>query len=226
MRNFINKYKIHIFVSVAFLAIVFLLLLFSQGNQKLPQIIGVSPKNGSENIIVNSYIKITLAKSLSEKNVGKVKIEITPSVEGKQYWLTSKSYAFVPNLFFMPNTRYTVKVLYADQTLTEFIFTTRPDSDQTALEKIAIEQSKEDYEFSESTKKLLTEKPWYTKLPIETDEFVIVYDFDKEAFRIRLKILASSSVEQIEGLKEKALEALAKIGVNMQKTHYYVLFKD
>jgi len=71
--------------------------------------------------------------------------------------------------------------------------------------------------YGQALEKLNQTYPWYSKLPIETNEYRIIYDFDKKSFRIRL--LQPTSPE----IKQKALDALKNIGVDLTIFTYYFL---
>lgn len=76
-----------------------------------------------------------------------------------------------------------------------------------------------DLEYSQGLTELHNKYPWYSKLPIETKDYRIVYDFEKNSFRIR--ILTESS----ESLKNDALNKLRSIGVDTNTIPYYFIEK-
>ncbi|PIU71868.1 hypothetical protein COS80_00965 [Candidatus Woesebacteria bacterium CG06_land_8_20_14_3_00_39_27] len=83
------------------------------------------------------------------------------------------------------------------------------------------QQIQDALKYGQSLKELNQKYPWYSKLPIETKDYRIIYDFDKEMFRIRIK----SAVVATEGVKsdiQSALSDLKKIGVS-EPIKYYVL---
>ena len=71
--------------------------------------------------------------------------------------------------------------------------------------------------YGQAIKELNQKYPWYSQLPIETKDFRIVYDFDKNSFRIRLLTQAS------ETIKQAAVDKLKEIGVDLNKFSYYFL---
>ncbi|NMB91717.1 hypothetical protein GYA37_02630 [candidate division WWE3 bacterium] len=82
-----------------------------------------------------------------------------------------------------------------------------------------------DYEHAEAIKELLKEYPWYSKLPIDNNEYTIVWDLDIEKFRIRLKIPETSPQESKDSLIAKAVEDIKTLtGEDFQKYTYYVLY--
>lgn len=83
------------------------------------------------------------------------------------------------------------------------------------------QQIQDALKYGQSLKELNQKYPWYSKLPVETKNYRIIYDFDREMFRIRIK----SAVVATEGVKsdiQSALGDLKKIGVPAP-IKYYVL---
>ena len=70
--------------------------------------------------------------------------------------------------------------------------------------------------FNNNVQIFYTKYPWYKKIPIETEKYFIVYDFEKTSFRIRFK--GGVDVNDAEVLKS-ALEDIRKIGAD--PTRYY-----
>jgi hypothetical protein len=70
-------------------------------------------------------------------------------------------------------------------------------------------------------KKVLEEKPWLLKLPLEGDEYFIVYDTEKSEFHANLYFYeATNSAEkekQILNAKEKATQAIKNLGIDLSK---------
>lgn len=80
-----------------------------------------------------------------------------------------------------------------------------------------IETLPNDLEFSRGLTDLHEKYPWYSKLPIENEDYRIIYDFDTNSFRIRLL------TESTEIIKNAALNNLKSIGVDITITSYYFL---
>lgn len=83
------------------------------------------------------------------------------------------------------------------------------------------QQIQDALKYGQSLKELNQKYPWYSKLPIETKNYRIIYDFDREMFRIRIK----SATVATEGVKldiQSALNDLKKVGVS-EPIKYYVL---
>lgn len=85
------------------------------------------------------------------------------------------------------------------------------------LLKDSAQQTENDFKYGQALKDLHQKYPWYSQLPIETNEYRIIYDFDKNSFRIRL--LTQSS----ESIKQAAIDKLKEIGVDLNKFSYYFL---
>ncbi|MFZ2664124.1 MAG: hypothetical protein WAX66_02075 [Patescibacteria group bacterium] len=82
-----------------------------------------------------------------------------------------------------------------------------------------------DYEYAEATKSLLEKYPWYTKTPIDTSDYTIVWDLELEKFRIRLKVPETSSQELKDSLTAKAVEDIRTLtGEKFSEYTYYILY--
>jgi len=77
-----------------------------------------------------------------------------------------------------------------------------------------------DTQFNQSLTDINKQYPWYSKLPIDTNKYHIVYDFTENKFKIRIK--NSITTSQIETATQEALSSLQRIGVKTP-IDYYVL---
>jgi len=80
-----------------------------------------------------------------------------------------------------------------------------------------------DMQFNQTLTDINKQYPWYSKLPIDTNEYHIVYDFTENKFKIRIK--TPMTTNQIETFTQKAVSSLQKIGVEAP-INYYVLDTD
>lgn len=77
-----------------------------------------------------------------------------------------------------------------------------------------------DKEFAQTIENVVQQYPWYPKLPIETKDYRIIYDFDNNMFRIRF--LSTTAPIEIKTLTQSALNDLKNIGVK-DPIKYYLL---
>jgi hypothetical protein len=84
------------------------------------------------------------------------------------------------------------------------------------------QQTEDDINYSETLKQLYQQSPWLKKLPIETNNYRLVYDFETSSFRIRILTIPSSP-EELETIKQTALNHLQSIGVDTTIQPYYFL---
>ncbi|MFC1700261.1 hypothetical protein ACFLZ4_01280 [Patescibacteria group bacterium] len=83
-----------------------------------------------------------------------------------------------------------------------------------------------DLDFSEGVKTLHKDYPWYSKLPVDTEEYVIVFDLERKEFRIRLKVPETSSQDIKDTTLNKAVSKLREItGQDFNNYTYYVLYQ-
>ncbi|MFH2062268.1 MAG: hypothetical protein ABIJ43_04755 [Candidatus Beckwithbacteria bacterium] len=92
---------------------------------------------------------------------------------------------------------------------------------QFNLDQLEIQKLTREYQnaqnFGQALTSLHQKYPWYSKLPIETKDYIIIYDFDKNSFRIRLLTQISKEI------KQSAIDQLNKIEVDLNKFSYYFL---
>lgn len=81
-----------------------------------------------------------------------------------------------------------------------------------------------DIEFGKSLQDFYIKNPWYSKIPIETKDYTIIFDFEKNSFRIRLKVSKTSTEAVVKTLTDKALLSIKEIGA--VPTNYYILYID
>jgi len=90
-----------------------------------------------------------------------------------------------------------------------------------------IPAANEDWEHAQYWKEIYSKYPWYSKLPIEKEDYRIIWDLEEESFRIRLKISENSPQEEKNILINQAVEDIENItGEPIDKSPYYVLYEE
>lgn len=79
-----------------------------------------------------------------------------------------------------------------------------------------------DYVYAQKMNEFFQDYPWYKKIPIKTNDYLIIYDFDKQQFRIRLKIDPNSSEDIKNGVIQRAVQDIRNIGVEGGIIYYTV----
>ena len=79
------------------------------------------------------------------------------------------------------------------------------------------EQTANDLYFAKTVQKLYAQYPFLRNLPIDTNKYTIVYDYQKQSLRVRLKKVSRKSVEK------EINQTLTGIGVDLEKTAIYYL---
>lgn len=81
--------------------------------------------------------------------------------------------------------------------------------------------------FSLALEEIYSKYPWVRKLPIETDEYRILWELDNNRFRIRLKISSNSPQNVKDMVLSKALNNLRELIQDDLSNHeYYFLYND
>lgn len=100
--------------------------------------------------------------------------------------------------------------------------TTTPETKLPVVKKLT-----EDYEFAKRKQEDYKEYPWYTKTPIETDGYFLIWVLEEKSFRIRLKISEKSPEEQRKNLINQALKDVEELtGMSYENYPYYVLYTE
>lgn len=200
-------------ISLVLLAIVFFVFYFS--NQATdPTVLKTEPTNSEEEVLVTSDILIRFNNELSPEQQSKIEIKISPEVEYVLLWESTVA-RISPKGGLNPDTQYKLRIAKEDMEIYTFSFTTSPFTQEQILEEGAI-QTEYDLEFGIAFTEFLDNHPWYSSLPIENESYRIVYDYERESFRIRL-----FDVEEQETI-DRALNDLLKIGVE-EPVPYYVI---
>jgi len=78
------------------------------------------------------------------------------------------------------------------------------------------------YNYNQEFDKLITKYPWYPSLPLETSDYRVIFDFEKNQFRIRIlnPNLAGTTKQDIV---EAALMNMEKIGIDNTKFKHYIV---
>lgn len=183
----------------------------------VPIVVGTNPDNGSVNILETSQIDITFDSKITNQTKSGITITISPEVGFDSTWL-SNTYKIIPKNNLQNNTKYTAKVLYKNKSIYTFSFETIIFS-QTQIQKDGVIQSQNDYVFGQATKKVVNQYPWYTSLPIKTQDYVVYYDFQKQKFAITF--LAKNTADKQASLTQSAITNIKSIGVK-DPVQYYV----
>lgn len=212
-----NRY---ILITVLALVAGILIALLGIPLTQAPKVQSTLPNDGDVGVSESFQITVTFAKNLTKKEQSEISLSLNPDVRGNILWLSPDKlqYALLSNLD--NGKKYTVVVQFKTLNIHSFSFTTRalaapPQEDQIH------EQSQDDNYFSLKARELLTTYPWYSKMPIVTTDYVIVYDFEKNAFRIRIIAPLNISPTALKQIQNNAIQSLRNIGVDLSTIKYF-----
>lgn len=172
----------------------------------------------------NSSFTISFGTVLSQDTKNKLSFKVTPPIGAKTYWLENNyQYYFQLTELMENNSEHTIQVFYKNSEIFSHTFVTSEFSAEEQREHIR-EQSEADYEFGQAVDRLRTDLPWYDDIPIDNEQFTVMYDYDREEFRIRLKVPESTDAEIRQNLENKALSAMEAIDIDPAEWGYYVLY--
>ncbi|MBN1162797.1 hypothetical protein JXA34_03605 [Patescibacteria group bacterium] len=184
-----------------------------------------NPRNLETNIFDLDKIEIFLANKIDESTKENLKFRINPKMNFEDSWPGQYKVELILGDKLEKNTTYTVTLVYKDTPIHEFKFTTS-EFGKEEYSSLVEEQLKNDIEFAEAEAETFQKWPFLTKLPIDTESYVIIYDYQKEMFRIRLKISEDSSEFDKLFALDLALAHLEGLYINPNDWGgYYVLYK-
>lgn len=207
----------------AVLLVVFIVSLLIPDRESYPSVSSTSPQDGDEGVILSQPIVIYFQEELDSSQQANISFKIQPTIELPQEWTAADTLELTSAQLPESATTYTVIVSYKNEEIHSFSFETTTKTKEQIVEE-GRQQAEDDFLFAQSEKEFYETYPWYSKLPIETDDYVIVYNFEKKAFRIRLLTLGEDALgAEIEATKNRALDSLEAIGVDLNKYDYYIL---
>lgn len=216
-----NYKKIFLIIFVVISVLSFILFFYKDKyntNTNPISVISSIPKNGSRYISEKSEVFIELNRSIKNNEYDKIKINISPDVKTETVYLENKI-RIKPETNYNYGTEYIINLYYSDSIIYTLLFTTNPVTPEQFKEDAKM-QMEADIAYNEAVKKIIEDFPWYTNLPIENNKFRIVYDYDKNMFRIRL--LKEFSQEEINEITKESLLLIEQAGAS-KPIKYYIL---
>lgn len=209
-----------IYITIFVLAIILLIWKFSSKKSivEIPiNVISTVPKNNAIFVNEKSEIILTLNRPVLNTEGGNLSVEITPSVKNEMVYQENKI-RISPETEFDLNTKYEIKVNYKESLVYVLNFETNPFTKEQ-IEAEGAKQTEGDLAFNESYSQFLKDFPWYRNIPIEKNDYTVVYDFDLKSFRIIMnrKIINNSDKDLII---KNAISDLTKIGVKLPINNY------
>lgn len=217
MKNTISKILKNKFFWIVILITLTIIVFLFLKRETPPQVVNTDPRDGEENILEIKQISINMNTNISDSTKENVSVSFTPDVQFDSTWLTN-TYRIIPQNNLLNNTDYVVKVNYKNKEIYRFTFETSVFSQKDIKEYGAI-QSQDDYVYGQALKNVVNEYPFYTSLPIKTQNYVIYYDFEQGEFAITL-LVATENVDQKDEIIKDALENIRKIGVEDPILYY------
>jgi hypothetical protein len=199
--------------------ILIVVFVFFQTKMLPPKIIATQPKDGSVLVSQETGVSILFDKILKENITEKISFEITPK-ESFESSFSEKSMIVSFKESLQPDTLYTIVIKFNNKEAYRFSFQTTPFTEEIISREGAL-QSIDDLIFNEAFENFIDNYPWYVHLPIEKNQYHIVYDFERKSFRIRI-LAPVLDPEQEEAILENAMNDLKTIGL-VEPINYYVI---
>lgn len=215
IKKIVKKPILLVFVFFLLAALLVVWLVQKKPALKIEQ---TNPQDKETEVLVTTDILLIFNRKVEQEEQKFAKIEISPEIEYVGFWQDNQ-FTISPKKPLEKETEYEIKINLKEKNIHTFSFKTAPFTPEQIEEEGKL-QSQDDLEFGEAFKKFIKDHPWYVHIPIETVEYRIVYDFEKDSFRIRIKVPVEITEE--ERMIEKALESLKKAGVP-EPVSYYVL---
>lgn len=209
--------KIIFGILILFVFFVLFFLLRSNPSSNIV-VINTSPLDGDQNVQEDKQIGIDFNKDIKENEKQKVLVRFDPGIEFDSTWL-SNTYKIIPKNVLNNNQKYLVTVMYNNKIIQTFSFTTQVFNQQDII-KYGRLQSQNDRAYGQAVEKLVSQYPFYSKLPIITSNYSINYDFQLNKFQINFIDQKLTTDEQNKFIPE-ILDSIKKLGVS-DPVQYYV----
>jgi hypothetical protein len=210
-----------LYISLIMMIVILTIIWINMPSQPPPIITITNPQNGQKYVSDKTSISLIFQKFLSDEEKSQINIITDPTVSLTISWPSNKKLLATPDNPLSSNTTYTITITYKDEPIHTFSFTTQFFSTEELNSQVR-QQAQDDLIFGEAYSEFLQKYPWYRSLPINKDNYIIVYDFDEKAFRIRLKIKPETPTEKNE-IVNQALTDLQEIGIDTKVANYEVL---
>lgn len=212
MDNLNKNHLIYITLAIVTVFVIFLaiILSFAQTYQSIPEISSITPANGSQNVNLNENIVIGFQKELTAKNQANFQLSLAPAVESQAEWTDNKTYTIQPISGLELKTPYTLNIKYKDKIIASSSFTTKTAENLTEAEQIE-QQAIDDYQYQQELNRVYDNNLWLLQLPIDTNDYTIVYDFEKNHLRVRVKQKITADERII--LQKQISDLLASKGI-------------
>ncbi|MEK7525933.1 MAG: Ig-like domain-containing protein [Patescibacteria group bacterium] len=177
------------------------------------KIIAINPINLSEQISIFPTISIETSSTTGVDIEKQVKVEFEPEFEFQKS-INGSIISITPNEPLQVGTQYKMIVFNNDIKISESSFKTSTSSQLTPDEQAKL-QTFLDLQYSQSIDQEYLQKPWLRSFPIDTPQYVLVYDSEINKIRARIKTKATNYdvlQKEIQN-KVKALNVPDTIGI-------------
>lgn len=159
-----------------------IIFLFSQPPKI--KIIQTYPKTGSKGILATEKILVTFNRIPSTEESKDIAFKSNPPQSFNLNW-QGNTVELIPTAPYKESTNYTINVSFKNINIYKISFETSPIS-ASQIDKDIQSQGSIDFQFGQTLQKFYEENPWYSKIPVETNDYRVVYDFEYKKFRIRI----------------------------------------
>lgn len=215
MTKFLNKRLIFIFVGL--IVLIGLGVFYFTGRTPQPTVSSTDPADGAAEVLETSRVNVVFNPNIKDAAKTGISIRPNPSFDFDSTWLVN-TYKIIPKAPLQNNTQYSVAVLFNGKEIYSFSFETSAFS-QADIQKNGPTQSQNDYAFGQSTKAFLEKYPWYTSLPIKTNNYIIDYDSNQQKFVITFLVPIQTG-DQLNSLTTEVEAKIKAIGVTGPINYY------
>jgi len=197
-------------------SIVFLVSVFT--GQPSLTVTTTNPVNNTVDVPQTSNIDIVFSRNLTQSDQQKISVVFSPQIDTTSEF-SGNQLVLAPKTSLEKGILYNVVINSSGKAIYSFSFETIIFTPEQIREEGAA-QTVNDKIYGDAFTKFIQGSPWYLSIPVEKDDYEIVYNFDKKSFRIQLKVAIPS--DQLNGVIQNALGDLKAIGVPAPIS-YYVL---
>lgn len=201
------KKNVKIFIIVVVVALVAIAILRLLIQQLRFVVVSVDPAL-DQSISIFQPITLTLNKPLDQRIIDRCQAQTQPE-QSISIQYQENAIQVAPEAPYQPQTQYQLQITCPDFTQTlDFITVSVDELSETDIGRL---QTIRDFDTASSIKQVFEENPWRAKLPITTDEYILVYSQVEDAYLVTLTLKPNQSFDQTQ-IEAKIKTELTKIG--------------
>jgi hypothetical protein len=189
-----NLKPLRFFLPLAFIVVVLIIIstLLRTTATKTLQVMTVTPITKTT-INLNQQFVITFNRPPTQSEQLQLEIKFTPTFPSSFTWQGSTLYIYPQKYSYLTESSpYKLEIVYQDHQVGTYNYNTISAADLSETDQLNYQQFL-DLQYNDQVNRTFIEKPWLEELPLDTDDYVVTYDYQADQVRIRIKHPPSSN---------------------------------